>query len=142
MTSGSLGRVYEDGEILMRQGDVGDVMFVIQEGEVEVVHERDGRETPLAVIGEGGLVGEMAIFLHEPRTATVRARGRVRALTVDEQRRPGRLRRMSSILWDMFSGSAPYRDIFLRMLHPACAARFTWAFLQSLRPGAAPRQEA
>jgi len=85
MTSGSLGRVYEDGEILMRQGDVGDVMFVIQEGEVEVVHERDGRETPLAVIGEGGLVGEMAIFLREPRTATVRAKGRVRALTVDKK---------------------------------------------------------
>jgi CRP-like cAMP-binding protein len=85
MTSGSLGRVYEDGENLMRQGDVGDVMFVIQEGEVEVVHERDGRETPLAVIGEGGLVGEMAIFLREPRTATVRAKGRVRALTVDKK---------------------------------------------------------
>ena len=85
MTSGSLGRVYEDGEFLMRQGDVGDVMFVIQEGEVEVVHERDGRETPLAVIGEGGLVGEMAIFLREPRTATVRAKGRVRALTVDKK---------------------------------------------------------
>jgi voltage-gated potassium channel len=49
------------------------------------VHERDGRETPLAVIGEGGLVGEMAIFLREPRTATVRAKGRVRALTVDKK---------------------------------------------------------
>lgn len=85
MTTGSLGRTYEDGEILMRQGDVGDVMFVVQEGEVEVVHERDGRETPLAVIGEGGLVGEMAIFLREPRTATVRAKGRVRALTVDKK---------------------------------------------------------
>jgi flavin-dependent dehydrogenase len=70
------------------------------------------------------------------------ARRTILRMTVDEQRRPGRLRRMSSILWDMFSGSAPYRDIFLRMLHPACAARFAWALLQSLRPGAAPRQEA
>ena len=70
------------------------------------------------------------------------ARRTILRMTVDEQRRPGRLRRMSSILWDMFSGSAPYRDIFLRMLHPACAARFAWAFLQSLRPGAARRQEA
>jgi CRP-like cAMP-binding protein len=85
MTTGTLGRVYEDGELLERQGDVGDVMYVIQECEVEVVHERDGRETPLAVIGEGGLVGEMAIFLREPRTATVRAKGRVRALTVDKK---------------------------------------------------------
>jgi len=85
MNTGALGRVYEDGETLVRQGDVGDVMFVIQEGEVEVVHEGDGRETQLAIIGEGGLVGEMAIFLREPRTATVRAKGRVRALTVDKK---------------------------------------------------------
>jgi hypothetical protein len=69
------------------------------------------------------------------------ARRTILHMTVDEQQRPGRLRRMSGILWDMFSGSAPYRDIFLRMLHPACAARFGWAFLQSLRPGAASRQE-
>jgi len=85
MNTGTLGRVYEDGETLVRQGEVGDVMYVIQEGEVEVVHERDGRETPLAVVGEGGLVGEMAIFLREPRSATVRAKGRVRALTVDKK---------------------------------------------------------
>jgi Cyclic nucleotide-binding domain len=70
MNTGTLGRVYEDGEILFRQGDVGDVMYVVQEGEVEIVHERDGRETPLAVVAEGGLVGEMAIFLREPRSAT------------------------------------------------------------------------
>lgn len=85
MNTGTLGRVYEHGEILVRQGDVGDVMYVIQEGEVEIVHERNGQETVLAVVTEGGLVGEMAIFLHEPRSATVRAKGRVRALTVDKK---------------------------------------------------------
>jgi CRP/FNR family transcriptional regulator, cyclic AMP receptor protein len=85
VNTGSLGRVYEDGDILVRQGDVGEVMYVIQEGQVEIVHERDGRETILAVVAEGGLVGEMAIFLHEPRSATVRAKGQVRALTVDKK---------------------------------------------------------
>ena len=85
MNTGTLGRVYEHGEILVRQGEVGDAMYVVQEGEVEVVHEENGRETVLTVVREGGLVGEMAIFLHEPRTATVRARGRVRALTVDKK---------------------------------------------------------
>jgi flavin-dependent dehydrogenase len=72
------------------------------------------------------------------------ARRTILRMTVDEQQRPGRLRRMSGILWDMFSGSAPYRDIFLRMLHPACAARFAWAFVQSVWPfpAANRRQEA
>ena len=85
MSSGTLGRVYEDGEILLKQGDVGDSMFVIQEGEVEVVLERNGRETLLHTAGAGEMLGEMAIFLHEARSATVRAKGRARALTVDKK---------------------------------------------------------
>jgi CRP-like cAMP-binding protein len=85
MSTGTLGRVYEDGELLLRQGDVGDAMYVIQEGEVEILVERDGRETVVGVAHAGDMLGEMAIFLHERRSATVRAKGRARALTVDKK---------------------------------------------------------
>lgn len=34
--------------------------------------------------------------------------------------------RMSSVLWDVFTGSAPYKDIFKRTLHPAFLYRFIW----------------
>ncbi len=51
-----------------------------------------------------------------------------------EQERPGGRRRMSGVLWDMFSGSAPYADIFRRMLAPAFLGRFLWATLVALRP--------
>lgn len=37
--------------------------------------------------------------------------------------------RMSSILWNTFTGSAPYREIFLSALHPAFLAEFAWAIL-------------
>ncbi len=40
--------------------------------------------------------------------------------------------RMSSVLWDMFTGSATYREIFLRTLHPAFLFRFAAAFLAAL----------
>jgi flavin-dependent dehydrogenase len=43
-----------------------------------------------------------------------------------EQRRAGERRRMSLVLWDLFTGSASYRNIFLRALHPAFIARFLW----------------
>jgi CRP-like cAMP-binding protein len=60
-------------------------MYVIQEGEVEILAEQDGREVSLAVRGKGEMIGEMAIFEREARSATVRARGPVRALTVDKK---------------------------------------------------------
>jgi flavin-dependent dehydrogenase len=43
-----------------------------------------------------------------------------------EQARPGAARRMSVVLWDMFTGSAPYREIFFRTLDPRFLGRFAW----------------
>lgn len=91
MGSSSIGRVYRDGEIVVRQGGRDDCMHVIQEGQVEVFLERDGQEWPLAVRGEGEVIGEMAIFDRSPHSATVRARGEARILTVDKR---GFLRRI------------------------------------------------
>jgi CRP/FNR family transcriptional regulator len=85
MDTGALGRIYEDGEVIIRQGEVGDCMFVIQDGQVEILVERDGVEVPLAVRGEGDFIGEMAIFDRDVRSATVRALGQVRLLTVDKR---------------------------------------------------------
>jgi len=80
-----LGKVYQDGEVIVRQGEVGTCMYVIQEGTVEVFSDRDGKEVFLMALGEGDFFGEMAIFEHEVRSATVRALGTVRVLTVDEK---------------------------------------------------------
>jgi CRP-like cAMP-binding protein len=85
MDEGGLGRVYKDGEIIVCQGDVGDSMFVIQEGQVEVLNESDGRLTRLRVADEGEFMGEMAIFERVNRTATLRAMGTVRVLTIDKK---------------------------------------------------------
>lgn len=43
-----------------------------------------------------------------------------------EQTKEGGRRRMSTVLWDTFTGSAPYRDVFLRTLHPAFWGRLLW----------------
>jgi CRP-like cAMP-binding protein len=85
MGNGDLGRLYHDKEILCREGNSGDHMFVIQQGTVEVVTANGGRETSLARLHEGDIIGEIAIFEKVPRSATVRAIGEVRALTVDRK---------------------------------------------------------
>lgn len=85
METNALGRTYQDGEVIIRQGDKGDCMFVIQEGRVSVVKELDSGEVELAVRGPGEFFGEMALFEHETRMATVRAIEKARILTVDKK---------------------------------------------------------
>jgi CRP-like cAMP-binding protein len=85
MEAGALGKVYRDGEVIVRQGESGDCMYVIQAGQAEVLQEKDGKEVRLAVLDEEDVFGEMALFEREVRSATVRALGDVRALTVDKK---------------------------------------------------------
>ena len=85
MTSGVLGKTYKDTEIIIKQGEPGDCMYVIQDGLVEIVKETDRGEVQLALRGEGEFFGEMAIFEREVRSATVRALGEARILTIDKK---------------------------------------------------------
>ncbi|MCK5618621.1 MAG: hypothetical protein KAJ17_04435 [Candidatus Krumholzibacteria bacterium] len=51
------------------------------------------------------------------------ARGAVHRMVASEQRKSGSRRRMSMVLWDLFTGSASYREILKRTLHPAFITR-------------------
>lgn len=85
MRRAALGKSWADGEAIVRQGEVGNSMYVVQAGEVEVLRETEDGELRLAVLGAGDFFGEMSIFEHEVRSATVRARGEARVLTVDKR---------------------------------------------------------
>jgi CRP-like cAMP-binding protein len=85
MESGALGKLYHDGEAIVREGDTGDCMYVVQAGQVEVLQGKENKEVRLAVLNEGDFFGEMAIFEREVRSATVRAIGEVRVLTVEKK---------------------------------------------------------
>ncbi|HYA67103.1 MAG TPA: cyclic nucleotide-binding domain-containing protein [Acidimicrobiales bacterium] len=85
MPGGELGTTYPDGAVIVRRGEPGDCMYVVQAGQVEVVYEADGREQRFGVIAEGGFFGEMALFETEMRSATVRALGEARVLKVDKR---------------------------------------------------------
>ncbi len=80
-----LGKVYRPGEDIIRQGEQGECMYVIQAGRVEVIRESEGAELKLAEMGEGDFFGEMALFERDVRSATVRPLGEVRVLTVDRK---------------------------------------------------------
>ena len=61
-------------EVLFEQGDVGDALYAIIDGAVEIsVLSRDGRKLTLDVLRDGSLLGEIALFDPGQRTATVTA---------------------------------------------------------------------
>lgn len=83
--AGILGREYADREVICRQGEVGDCMYMIQDGQAVVLREEGGSEVVLGKVGAGDIIGEMAIFDRQPRSATVRAEGKARVLTLDKR---------------------------------------------------------
>jgi len=95
----ALGRIYGDGEVIIRQGEVGDRMFVIQSGQVEVVRTDGATDVRLAIQGEGEFFGEMALVQHEVRSATVRALGEARILTIDQRTFERRVREDASLAY-------------------------------------------
>ena len=81
----SLGKDYADREVIVRQGEPGNCMYVVQEGQVEAVAESDGREMRLRTMGPNDFFGEMALFGTEKRSCTIRALGKARVLTIDKK---------------------------------------------------------
>jgi len=64
----------EPGDIIFHQGDLGDSVYVIEEGECEILREQNGQQQLLATLGRGEYFGEMAVLSEGSRNATVRAR--------------------------------------------------------------------
>ena len=83
------------GEVLFRTGDRGELVYVVEDGEIEIFRERaDGTEEHLDTITGGGYFGELAPLLGLPRAAAARATSRstLTAYTVHDFRtkiRPG-----------------------------------------------------
>ena len=85
MEDGKLGKLYRDGEIIVKQGEIGDRMYIVQDGRVRVSRVIGDKEIQLAELSEGDFFGEMAIIDREERSATVRALGEVRLLSIDKK---------------------------------------------------------
>ncbi|WP_420421095.1 FAD-dependent oxidoreductase [Simkania sp.] len=63
---------FESGEIIFNEGDVGDYLYIIVDGEVEVFNTIEGKENLIGKLGKGEYFGEMALLNQRSRLATVR----------------------------------------------------------------------
>jgi len=73
--------------VLMRRGDAGDALYFVERGEVSVmVHLEDGKRRRLRTLGPGSMVGEMALYSGQPRSADVVTETPCRAYRLSAER--------------------------------------------------------
>ena len=70
-------RVYLSGELVVREGEPGEELFVIMEGEADVFIKAGDQTTPVAALKKGQFFGEMSLLTGAPRSATVQAKSQL-----------------------------------------------------------------
>jgi CRP/FNR family cyclic AMP-dependent transcriptional regulator len=91
------GRELEAGETVFQEGDSGDRMYIIQDGQMEVLKRFGQKESLLAVLEKGDFFGEMALVSRIERTATVRAKEKSILLEFDRQGFQGMIEKNAKI---------------------------------------------
>ncbi|MFQ6022921.1 MAG: cyclic nucleotide-binding domain-containing protein [Acidiferrobacterales bacterium] len=76
---------FEDGEVLVHEGDPADCAYVIISGGVDILAPTDAGDVVVGTLGENELFGELGVLTNEPRIVTLRARGRLEALRITEE---------------------------------------------------------
>ncbi|HAF07722.1 MAG: Cyclic nucleotide-binding:Bacterial regulatory protein, Crp [candidate division TA06 bacterium 32_111] len=77
-------KVLKDGEVLFREGEIGDEMYLIKSGKIKIVQKVGDEMKVLAVLSEGDFFGEMALIDGSPRSATAIAEGDTELITFDK----------------------------------------------------------
>jgi CRP/FNR family cyclic AMP-dependent transcriptional regulator len=81
----SLGHRFKNEETIIQQGTVGDCLYVVQQGRVEVIKESEKGEVKLTELGPGEFFGEMGLFEKDVRSCSVRAVGDTSVMTIDKK---------------------------------------------------------
>lgn len=74
--------MYEAGQVIFEEGQPGDVMYAIIEGEVEITV----KSQLIDFIGPGGIIGEMALIDNSPRSGTARAKTQAKLVPISQKR--------------------------------------------------------
>lgn len=78
------GKSYKKGEIIFSEGEIGEHVYLIQNGKVRVFKLISDQERTLAILGPGDFLGEMAIIEKKPRSASAEALEESKMLVLDQ----------------------------------------------------------
>lgn len=72
------GRIsyYEDGKLIFEENSIGNELYIIESGKVEILKRINGKNVTISILGKGDIFGETAIFSDAPRTKSAKAIGK------------------------------------------------------------------
>lgn len=79
------GKKYAPGDYIFKEGDIGEVMFIIHKGKVNITKRTDEGEKVLVTLASGDFFGEMAIIDKAPRSASAIAAEETICIVLDEE---------------------------------------------------------
>lgn len=82
MTHKDFSTYFDTDEFLFKEGDEGDFAYIIESGSIEVSHQCGDRKLVLSTLGEGDVLGEMAIIDKLPRSASAKALEPTRTIAI------------------------------------------------------------
>jgi hypothetical protein len=74
---------FERGNVILREGEPGNSLFMLTSGTVKAFVKRDGKQVPIAELEEGAFFGEVSILTGKPRSATIVAKEHCELLELD-----------------------------------------------------------
>ena len=90
--------IFTSGQQIFKYGDAGDCAYLIEEGEVEVLIVKQGKEHRIRLVGKGELFGEVSLIDYQPRTATIRAVERTVLVPIPRKLMEGLLEKSDPVL--------------------------------------------
>ena len=73
---------FNSGDSLFKQGDDGDALYVIMEGEADILVDTPSGQITVATMGKNDFVGDIAVLCDVPRTATVTATSKLTTMRI------------------------------------------------------------
>ena len=114
---------FNPGDSLFKQGDSGDALYVIMEGDADVLVDTPGGQITVATMGKNDFVGDIAVLCDVPRTATVTATSQLTTLRITKDLFFQLVCQFPQIAIEIMRGLAHRLDVTTRQLQDAVSKK-------------------
>ena len=129
----SIRRFFEPGDMVIHEGDIGREAYVMISGEVEVFQMMRGKEVRLITLGEGDVIGEMALISDFPRSASIRALQKTEVFVITEEVLKQGLDQLPPWIGTIIDCLAERLRVANANIHPLMSGDCSYHILQQLR---------